>query len=143
MVDTWATVGSCAQIGARVHLSGGAGIGGVLEPVTARPVIVEDDCFVGSRAIVTEGVIVRERAILGANVVLTGSTPVVDVTASKPVEHRGEVPAGAVVVPGTRTKRFPAGEFGVATGLIIGWRSEKQDRRISLNDALREHSIAT
>jgi 2,3,4,5-tetrahydropyridine-2-carboxylate N-succinyltransferase len=143
MVDTWATVGSCAQIGARVHLAGGAGIGGVLEPVNARPVIIEDDCFVGSRAIVTEGVIVRERAILGANVVLTGSTPVVDVTTPEPVEHRGEVPAGAVVVPGTRTKKFPAGEFGLATGLIIGWRTEKQDRRISLNDALREHNIAT
>jgi 2,3,4,5-tetrahydropyridine-2,6-dicarboxylate N-succinyltransferase len=143
MVDTWATVGSCAQIGARVHLAGGSGIGGVLEPVNARPVIVEDDCFVGSRAIVTEGVIVRERAILGANVVITGSTPVVDVTGSSAVEHRGEVPPGAVVVPGTRTKKFPAGEFGVATGLIIGWRSDRQDRKISLNQALREHGVVT
>jgi 2,3,4,5-tetrahydropyridine-2-carboxylate N-succinyltransferase len=143
MVDTWATVGSCAQIGARVHLAGGCGIGGVLEPVNARPVIVEDDCFVGSRAIVTEGVIVRERAVLGANVVLTGSTPVVDVTGPEPVEHRGEIPPGAVVVPGTRTKRFPAGEFGVATGLIIGWRGEQQDRKLTLEEALREHNIAT
>jgi 2,3,4,5-tetrahydropyridine-2,6-dicarboxylate N-succinyltransferase len=143
MVDTWATVGSCAQIGARVHLAGGAGIGGVLEPPNARPVIVEDDAFIGSRAIVTEGVIVEERAILGANVVLTASTPVVDVTGAQPVEHRGRVPAGAVVIPGTRMRRFPAGEFGVATGLIIGWRREKQDRRVSLNDALRDFDVAT
>ena len=143
MVDTWATVGSCAQIGARVHLAGGVGIGGVLEPPNARPVIVEDDAFIGSRAIVTEGVIVEERAILGANVVLTASTPVLDVTGPEPVEHRGRVPAGAVVVPGTRMKRFPAGDFGLATGLIIGWRSEKQDRRVSLNDALREFDVST
>jgi len=143
MVDTWATVGSCAQIGARVHLAGGVGIGGVLEPPNARPVIVEDDAFIGSRAIVTEGVIVEERAILGANVVLTASTPVVDVTGAQPAEHRGRVPAGAVVIPGTRMRRFPAGEFGVATGLIIGWRSEKQDRRVSLNDALRDFDVAT
>jgi 2,3,4,5-tetrahydropyridine-2-carboxylate N-succinyltransferase len=143
MVDTWATVGSCAQIGARVHLAGGVGIGGVLEPVNARPVIVEDHCFIGSRAIVTEGVIVREGAILGANVVLTASTPVVDVTGSEPVEHRGEVPPGAVVVPGTRPRTFPAGEFGVVTGLIVGWRSDRHDRTLSLNDALREHGVAT
>ncbi len=143
MVDTWATVGSCAQIGARVHLAGGVGIGGVLEPPNARPVIVEDDAFIGSRAIVTEGVIVGERAILGANVVLTASTPVVDVTGSQPVEHRGYVPANAVVIPGTRPRRFPAGEFGVATGLIIGWRSERQDARVSLNDALRDFGVAT
>ncbi len=143
MVDTWATVGSCAQIGAGVHLAGGVGIGGVLEPPNARPVIVEDDAFIGSRAIVTEGVIVEERAILGANVVLTASTPVVDVTGPEPVEHRGRVPAGAVVVPGTRMKRFPAGEFGVATGLIIGWRSDKHDRRVSLNDALRDFDVST
>lgn len=137
MVDTWATVGSCAQIGARVHLSGGVGIGGVLEPVQARPVIVEDDCFIASRCIVTEGVIVHERAVLGANVVLTASTPIVDVTGSEPREHRGEVPAGAIVVPGSRPKRFPAGEFQVATGLIIGWRSARTDLKISLNEALR------
>ena len=143
MVDTWATVGSCAQIGARVHLAGGCGIGGVLEPVNARPVIVEDDCFIGSRAIVTEGVIVRERAILGANVVLTGSTPVVDVTGDEPVEHRGQVPPRAVVIPGTRVKKFPAGEFGVATGLIIAWRGGQQDRKLSLNEVLREHNVAT
>lgn len=143
MVDTWATVGSCAQIGARVHLAGGVGIGGVLEPPNARPVIVEDDAFIGSRAIVTEGVVVEERAILGANVVLTGSTPVIDVTGSEPVEHRGRVPAGAVVVPGTRMKQFPAGEFGVATGLIIGWRSDRHDLRVSLNDALREFDVST
>jgi 2,3,4,5-tetrahydropyridine-2-carboxylate N-succinyltransferase len=143
MVDTWATVGSCAQIGARVHLAGGVGIGGVLEPVQARPVIVEDDCFIGSRCVITDGVLVRERAVLGANVVLTGSTPLIDVTGSQPVEHRGEVPANAVVVPGSRSKRFPAGEFQVATGLIIGWRSERTDNKVSLNDALRDHGIAT
>ncbi len=143
MVDTWATVGSCAQIGARVHLAGGVGIGGVLEPVQARPVIVEDDCFIGSRCVVTEGVIVRERAVLGANVVLTGSTPIVDVTGPHPVEHRGEVPAGAVVIPGSRAKRFPAGEFQVATGLIVGWRDAGTDRKVSLNQALREHGVAT
>jgi 2,3,4,5-tetrahydropyridine-2-carboxylate N-succinyltransferase len=143
MVDTWATVGSCAQIGARVHLSGGVGIGGVLEPLQARPVIVEDDCFIASRCVVTEGVIVGERAVLGANVVLTGSTPIIDVTGAEPVEHRGTVPAGAVVVPGSRTRRFPAGEFQLTTGLIVGWRNEGTDRKISLNDALREHGIAT
>ena len=143
MVDTWATVGSCAQIGANVHLAGGVGIGGVLEPPNARPVIVEDDAFIGSRAIVTEGVIVERRAILGANVVLTASTPVVDVTGPEPVEHRGRVPANAVVIPGTRMKQFPAGEFGVATGLIIGWRSDRHDTRVSLNDALRDFSVST
>lgn len=143
MVDTWATVGSCAQIGARVHLSGGVGIGGVLEPLQARPVIVEDDCFIASRCIVTEGVVVGERAVLGANVVLTGSTPIIDVTGPQPVEHRGAVPPGAVVVPGSRTRKFPAGDFQVATGLIVGWRSERTDRKVSLNDALREHGIAT
>jgi 2,3,4,5-tetrahydropyridine-2-carboxylate N-succinyltransferase len=143
MVDTWATVGSCAQIGARVHLAGGVGIGGVLEPVNARPVIVEDDVFIGSRCVVTEGVLVEHGAILGANVVLTGTTPLVDVTGSEPVEHRGRVPAGAVVVPGTRLKAFPAGEFGVATGLIIGWRSQRQEARVSLNEALRDYGVAT
>jgi 2,3,4,5-tetrahydropyridine-2-carboxylate N-succinyltransferase len=142
MVDTWATVGSCAQIGARVHLAGGVGIGGVLEPVNARPVIVEDDAFIGSRAIVTEGVLVGRGAILGANVVLTASTPVIDVTGSEPAEHRGAVPPHAVVVPGTRVKKYPAGEFGLATGLIIGWRSERQEPRVSLNDALREFGVS-
>ena len=143
MVDTWVTVGSCAQVGARVHLSGGVGIGGVLEPVQARPVIVEDDCFIGSRSIVTEGVIVGERAVLGANVVLTSSTPIIDVTGPEPVEHRGAVPPGAVVIPGSRPRRFPAGEYQVATGLIVGWRSDRTDLKVSLNDALREHRIAT
>jgi 2,3,4,5-tetrahydropyridine-2,6-dicarboxylate N-succinyltransferase len=142
MVDTWATVGSCAQIGARVHLAGGVGIGGVLEPVQARPVIVEDDCFIGSRCIVTEGVLVRERAVLGANVVLTASTPLIDVTGREPVEHRGEVPRNAIVVPGSRSKRYPAGEFQVATGLIVGWRSEETEAKVSLNQALREHAIS-
>jgi 2,3,4,5-tetrahydropyridine-2-carboxylate N-succinyltransferase len=141
MIDTWSTVGSCAQIGKRVHISGGVGIGGVLEPLQARPVVVEDDCFIGSRCIVTEGVLVRERAVLGANVVLTGSTPLLDVTGSHPVEHRGEVPSNAIVVPGTRAKQYPAGEFQVATGLIIGWRSASTDAKVSLNDALRTHGI--
>jgi 2,3,4,5-tetrahydropyridine-2,6-dicarboxylate N-succinyltransferase len=143
MVDTWATVGSCAQVGARVHLAGGVGIGGVLEPVGARPVIVEDDCFIASRCVITEGVVVGQRAVLGANVVLTGSTPVIDVTGPEAVEHRGSVPPGAVVVPGSRARRFPAGEFQVATGLIVGWRSARTDSKLSLNEALREHGIAT
>ena len=143
MVDTWATVGSGAQIGADVHLAGGVGIGGVLEPRGARPVIVEDGAFIGSRCIVTEGVLVRERAVLGANVVLTGSTPLLDVTGRHPVEHRGEVPSNAIVVPGTRAKQYPAGEFQVATGLIIGWRSASTDAKVSLNDALRTHGIPT
>ncbi|MGH7920257.1 MAG: 2,3,4,5-tetrahydropyridine-2,6-dicarboxylate N-succinyltransferase [Candidatus Dormibacteraceae bacterium] len=143
MVDTWATVGSCAQIGAGVHLAGGVGIGGVLEPVQARPVVVEDRCFIGSRAIVTEGVVVGEGAVLGANVVLTGSTPIIDVTGREPHEHRGEVPAGAIVVPGTRARRFPAGEYQLAAGLIIGWRSDATDEKVSLNDTLRELGVAT
>ena len=143
MVDTWATVGSCAQIGAGVHLAGGVGIGGVLEPPQARPVVVEDRCFIGSRAIVTEGVVVGEGAVLGANVVLTRSTPVVDVTGDEPREHRGAVPPGAIVVPGTRPKRFPAGEFQVATGLIVGWRNPGTDDRVSLNEVLREFDVAT
>jgi 2,3,4,5-tetrahydropyridine-2-carboxylate N-succinyltransferase len=142
MVDTWATVGSCAQIGADVHLSGGVGIGGVLEPPQAVPVIVEDGAFVGSRSIVVEGVRVGERAVLGANVVLTASTPVIDVTGAAPVEHRGEVPPGAVVIPGTRPKPFPAGEYGVPAALIIGQRSASTDLKTSLNDALRTHAVA-
>jgi 2,3,4,5-tetrahydropyridine-2,6-dicarboxylate N-succinyltransferase len=142
MVDTWATVGSCAQIGADVHLSGGVGIGGVLEPPQAAPVIVEDGAFVGSRSIVVEGVRVCERAVLGANVVLTASTPIVDVTGPEPVEHRGVVPPGAVVIPGTRPKRFPAGEYGVPAALIIGQRSASTDLKTSLNDALRTHAVA-
>jgi len=142
MIDTWATVGSCAQIGRRVHLSGGAGIGGVLEPPQSRPVIVEDDAFVGSRAIVVEGVRVRAGAVLGAGVVLTASTPIVDVTGPEPVETRGEVPPRAVVIPGTRPKRFAAGEYGVPCALIIGRRDAGTDRKTSLNQALREFGVA-
>jgi 2,3,4,5-tetrahydropyridine-2-carboxylate N-succinyltransferase len=142
MVDTWATVGSCAQVGDDVHLSGGVGIGGVLEPLQATPVIIEDGAFVGSRCIVVEGVVVEERAVLGAGVVLTASTPIVDVTGAEPVEHRGRVPAGAVVIPGTRPKRFPAGEYGTPVALIIGRRSAATDLKVSLNDALREHGLS-
>jgi 2,3,4,5-tetrahydropyridine-2,6-dicarboxylate N-succinyltransferase len=138
MVDTWATVGSCAQIGAGVHLSGGVGIGGVLEPVQASPVIVEDGAFVGSRCIVVEGVRVGERAVLGAGLILTGNTPVIDVTGDESVEHRGRVPAGAIVVPGSRPRDFPAGSFGLPAGLIIGYRSEATDSKLQLNDMLRE-----
>ena len=142
MVDTWATVGSCAQIGDRVHLSGGVGIGGVLEPPGARPVIIEDGAFVGSRCIVVEGVVVGEQAVLGANVVLTRSTRIIDVTGSEPIEHQGEVPPRSVVIPGVRTKRFPAGEFGVPCALIIGQRSPSTDEKTSLNAALREFAVA-
>ncbi len=142
MVDTWATVGSCAQIGRHVHLSGGVGIGGVLEPVQAAPVIVEDGCFIGSRAIVVEGVRVCQEAVLGANVVLTASTRIIDVTGPAPVEMKGVVPPRSVVIPGTVPKRFPAGDYGVPCALIIGQRKESTDRKTSLNDALREHSVA-
>jgi 2,3,4,5-tetrahydropyridine-2,6-dicarboxylate N-succinyltransferase len=141
MVDTWATVGSCAQIGADVHLGGGVGIGGVLEPVNARPVIVEDGAFLGSRAIVTEGAIVGEQAVLGAHVVITASIPILDVTGPEPVEYRGRVPPRAVVVPGVRQREFPAGTYGLPTPLIVGWRDESHDLRLSLNDALREHGL--
>ena len=142
MVDTWATVGSCAQIGADVHLGGGAGIGGVLEPVNARPVIVEDGALLGSRVIVTEGVIVGEQAVLGAGVVLTGSTPIVDVTGREPVVTRGRVPANAVVIPGTQPKAFPAGTYGTPCALIIGARKASTDTKTSLNEALREFGVA-
>jgi 2,3,4,5-tetrahydropyridine-2-carboxylate N-succinyltransferase len=142
MVDTWATVGSCAQIGRGVHLSGGVGIGGVLEPPGARPVIVEDGAFVGSRAIVVEGVRVGREAVLGANVVLTASTKIIDVTGSEPREMQGVVPPRSVVIPGTRPKRFPAGEYGVPCALIIGRRSEATDRKVSLESALREFDVA-
>jgi 2,3,4,5-tetrahydropyridine-2-carboxylate N-succinyltransferase len=142
MVDTWATVGSCAQVGARVHLSGGVGIGGVLEPPQAAPVIVEDDAFIGSRAIVVEGVRIERGAVLGAGVVLTASTPIVDVRGVKAIEMRGRVPAGAVVIPGYRPKKFPAGNFGVPCALIIGTRSPSTDQKTSLNDALREFGVA-
>ena len=143
MIDTWATVGSCAQIGADVHLAGGVGIGGVLEPVNARPVIVEDGAFIGSRCILTEGVVIGERAVLAPNVSLTGSVPVIDVTGTEPVEHRGYVPPRAVVVPGTRPKEFPAGTWDVACALVVGWRSEKTDLKTSLNDVLREFEIGS
>ncbi len=142
MVDTWATVGSCAQIGRGVHLSGGVGIGGVLEPPGARPVIIEDGAFVGSRAIVVEGVHVEREAVLGANVVLTASTKIIDVTGEAPVEHVGRVPARSVVIPGTRTKSFPAGDYGVPCALIIGRRSESTDRKVSLESALRDFDVA-
>ena len=141
MVDTWATVGSCAQIGADVHLAGGVGVGGVLEPVQARPVIVEDGAFIGSRCILTEGVLIGERAVLAPNVSLTGSVPVIDVTGPEPVEHRGYVPPNSVVVPGTRAKEFPAGTFQLGCALIIGRRSEQTDLKTSLNDVLREYQI--
>jgi 2,3,4,5-tetrahydropyridine-2-carboxylate N-succinyltransferase len=143
MIDTWATVGSCAQIGADVHLSGGVGIGGVLEPAQALPVIVEDGAFIGSRCILVEGVVVGERAVLAPNVSLTGSVPVIDVTRDEPVEHRGYVPPNAVVVPGTRPKEFPAGTYHLNCALIIGWRSEQTDLKTSLNDVLREYEIAS
>ena len=142
MVDTWATVGSCAQIGAEVHLSGGVGIGGVLEPLQAAPVIVEDGAFVGSRCIVVEGVRVGEQAVLGANVVLTASTPIIDVTGAEPVTVRGVVPPRAIVVPGTRTRAFPAGEYQLPAALVIGYRSAATDLKVSLNQALREHAVA-
>ena len=141
MVDTWATVGSCAQIGADVHLAGGVGIGGVLEPLNARPVIVEDGAFLGSRCIVTEGVVIGEGAVLGPNVVLTASVPVIDVTGEEPVEHRGYVPPRSVVLPGTRPREFPAGTYNLACALIVGRRSESTDLKVSLNEALREHGI--
>jgi 2,3,4,5-tetrahydropyridine-2-carboxylate N-succinyltransferase len=143
MVDTWATVGSCAQIGANVHLAGGVGIGGVLEPVNARPVVIEDNAFIGSRAIVVEGVIVGEGAVIAPNVSLTASVPVIDVTGPEPVEHRGYVPPRSIVVPGTRPKQFPAGSYDLACALIVGRRSESTDEKVSLNDALREHGIGS
>ncbi|REC63662.1 MULTISPECIES: 2,3,4,5-tetrahydropyridine-2,6-dicarboxylate N-succinyltransferase [Chryseobacterium] len=142
MVDTWATVGSCAQIGKNVHLSGGVGIGGVLEPLQAAPVIIEDDCFIGSRCIVVEGVHVEREAVLGANVVLTASTKIIDVTGSEPIEIKGRVPARSVVIPGSYTKQYPAGEYQVPCALIIGQRKESTDKKTSLNDALRENNVA-
>ncbi len=142
MVDTWATVGSCAQIGKNVHLSGGVGIGGVLEPIQASPVIIEDNCFIGSRAIVVEGVRVEKEAVLGANVVLTASTKIIDVSGSEPKEFKGYIPARSVVIPGSYTKTFPAGDFQVPCALIIGQRKESTDKKTSLNDALRENNVA-
>lgn len=142
MVDTWATVGSCAQIGKNVHLSGGVGIGGVLEPPQAAPTIIEDDCFIGSRCIVVEGVRIEREAVLGANVVLTNSTHIIDVTGAEPVVYKGRVPARSVVIPGAYTKKFAAGEYQVPCALIIGKRSESTDKKTSLNSALREYDVA-
>lgn len=142
MVDTWATVGSCAQIGKNVHLSGGVGIGGVLEPVQASPVIIEDNCFIGSRSIVVEGAHVCREAVLGSNTVITGSTHIIDVTGTEPVEYKGYVPPRSVVVSGTYNKKFPAGEYGVQCALIIGRRKESTDKKTSLNDALRDFAIS-
>ncbi len=141
MVDTWATVGSCAQVGRGVHLSGGVGIGGVLEPPGARPVIIEDGAFIGSRCIVVEGVVVEEGAVLGANTTITSSTRIIDVRGEEPVEHRGVVPANSVVIPGMRPRTFPAGEFGVPCALIIGERTASTDRKTSLNEALRTFGV--
>tara|TARA_R110000850_G_scaffold277086_1_gene422476 strand:+ start:225046 stop:225861 length:816 start_codon:yes stop_codon:yes gene_type:complete len=142
MVDTWATVGSCAQIGKNVHLSGGVGIGGVLEPLQAAPVVIEDNAFIGSRCIVVEGIRVEKEAVLGANVVLTASTKIIDVTGDQPKEIKGYVPARSVVIPGSYTKKFPAGEYQVPCALIIGKRKESTDKKTSLNDALREYNVA-
>jgi 2,3,4,5-tetrahydropyridine-2,6-dicarboxylate N-succinyltransferase len=142
MVDTWATVGSCAQIGKNVHLSGGVGIGGVLEPAQAAPCIIEDDCFIGSRCIVVEGVRVEKEAVLGANVVLTQSTHIIDVSGPEPITYKGIVPARSVVIPGTYTKKFPSGEYQVPCALIIGKRKESTDTKVSLNEALRDYSVA-
>jgi Tetrahydrodipicolinate N-succinyltransferase len=142
MVDTWATVGSCAQIGKNVHLSGGVGIGGVLEPLQASPVIIEDGCFIGSRCIVVEGVRVEKEAVLGANVVLTQSTKIIDVSGEEPVEYKGRVPAGSVVIPGSYLKKFPAGEYNVGCALIIGKRKASTDKKTSLNDALRDFNVS-
>jgi 2,3,4,5-tetrahydropyridine-2-carboxylate N-succinyltransferase len=141
MIDTWATVGSCAQVGKDCHLAGGVGIGGVLEPPGARPVILEDGVFVGSRAVVVEGFLVEREAVIGAGVVLTASTAVLDVSGPTVVEHRGRVPARSVVIPGVRSKKFPAGEFGLPCALIIGKRNEATDRKVSLNDALRDFAV--
>lgn len=141
MIDTWATVGSCAQVGKRVHLSGGVGVGGVLEPVQANPVIIEDDVFIGSRCIVVEGVRVEREAVLGANVVLTGSTKIIDVTGDTPVERKGIIPAQSVVIPGSYSKKFPAGVYQVPCALIIGKRKESTDKKTSLNQALRDYNL--
>jgi 2,3,4,5-tetrahydropyridine-2-carboxylate N-succinyltransferase len=142
MIDTWATVGSCAQIGKNVHLSGGVGIGGVLEPLQAAPVVIEDNAFIGSRCIVVEGVRVESEAVLGANVVLTASTKIIDVSEDEPIFYKGRIPAGSVVIPGTMPKKFPAGEYQVPCALIIGKRKESTDKKTSLNNALREYDVA-
>ena len=142
MVDTWATVGSCAQIGKNVHLSGGVGIGGVLEPIQAAPVIIEDDAFIGSRSIVVEGVKIEKEAVLGANVVLTASTKIIDVSGNNPIEYKGIIPSRSVVIPGSYNKDFPAGNYGVSCALIIGKRKESTDKKTSLNNALRQYNVA-
>lgn len=142
MVDTWATVGSCAQVGKNVHLSGGVGIGGVLEPVQAAPVIIEDNCFIGSRCIIVEGAYIEKEAVLGANVVITGSTKIIDVSAEKVIEFKGRIPSRSVVIPGSYAKKFPAGEYQVPCALIIGKRKPSTDLKISLNNALREYNVA-
>ena len=142
MIDTWATVGSCAQVGKNVHISGGVGIGGVLEPIQASPVIIEDDVFVGSRSIIVEGIRIEKEAVIGANVVLTASTKIIDVSNDKPIEYKGHIPSRSVVIPGTIQKEFPAGEYGVPCALIIGKRKESTDKKTSLNDALRIYNVA-
>lgn len=142
MVDTWATVGSCAQIGRNVHLSGGVGIGGVLEPVQASPVIIEDDCFIGSRSIIVEGVHLEREVVLGANVVLTASTHIIDVSGKEPINYKGIVPERSVVIPGSYTKNFPSGNYNVSCALIIGKRKESTNKKTSLNDALREYNVS-
>lgn len=142
MVDTWATVGSCAQIGKNVHLSGGVGIGGVLEPLQATPTIIEDNCFIGSRSIIVEGARIRKEAVLGANVVITKTTRIIDVTGDEPITYRGEVPERSVVIPGSYTKEFPAGAYNVSCALIIGKRQESTDKKVSLNSVLREYDVA-
>lgn len=142
MIDTWATVGSCAQVGRNVHIAGGVGIGGVLEPPQAAPNIIEDNCFIGSRCIIVEGTIVEEEAVLGANVVITASTHIIDVTQAEPIHYRARVPARSVVIPGSYTKRYPAGEYQVPCALIIGTRKESTDKKVSLNDALRDYGVS-
>ena len=142
MIDTWATVGSCAQIGKNVHLSGGVGIGGVLEPVQASPVIIEDNCFIGSRCIIVEGALIETEAVLGANTVITSSTKIIDVTEETPIIYTGKVPARSVVIPGSYTKDFPAGQYQISCALIIGKRKESTDKKTSLNDALRDHNVS-
>lgn len=142
MVDTWATVGSCAQIGKNVHLSGGVGIGGVLEPVQAAPVIIEDNCFIGSRSIIVEGALIEEEAVIGANTVITASTHIIDVTQPEPVTYKGRVPARSIVIPGSYTRHYPAGDYQVSCALIIGRRSESTDKKTSLNAALRDYGVS-
>ena len=141
MIDTWATIGSCAQIGKNVHIAGGVGVGGVLEPPQAQPNIIEDDCFIGSRCIIVEGAIIEKEAVLGANVVITSSTHIIDVSGQEPIHYKGRVPARSVVIPGSYTKEYPAGSFHIPCALIIGKRKETTDKKVSLNEALRDFGI--